>query len=309
MSNEAIRLEGLTKQYRVPGQKAPRVAVDALSLDVPAGGLFGFLGPNGAGKTSTIKMVLGFIKPTAGAAWIFDRPVQDDAARKRVGYLPEQPYFPKFLTATEVVAAHANFAGLSGRKAKERVTECLAMVGMNESMRMPLSKCSKGMVQRIGLATALVGNPDLLILDEPSSGLDPLGRKELRELLAQLKAEGKTIFVSSHLLTEMEPLCDKVGVLARGTLVAAGSPAEITRSSDEVEVRIETPSGCGPVLQELAGIGEGLEVRSAEREATVVAPSALVYRVLGLIEKQRARLVSVRERRETLEDAFLRLVG
>ena len=172
-----------------------------------------------------------------------------------------------------------------------------------------LSKCSKGMTQRVGLASALVGDPDLLIMDEPSSGLDPLGRKELRELLTALKGEGKTIFLSSHLLSEMESVCDRVGVMARGKLVACGTPAEITQARDEVRVQIE-PAERDDVLraqdkeiiEDWGGTvepsGEGLRV-----------PSALVYQTLGLLERRRAKLVAVTPQRETLEDAFLRLVG
>ena len=224
----------------MPRQKEKRVAVDDLTLGVPQGGLFGFLGPNGAGKTTTIKMLLGFIPPTTGEAWLFDSPWAMTARASRVGYLPEQPYFPKFLSALEVVRAHAGLSGLTGgTRAKERVEGCLRQVGMWENRHMVLSKCSKGMTQRVGLASALVGDPDLLIMDEPSSGLDPVGRKELRALLTTLKNEGKTIFLSSHLLSEMESVCDRVGVMARGKLVACGTPQEITRARDEVRVQIE----------------------------------------------------------------------
>ena len=258
----AIRIQNFTKHYPVPRQKEKRVAVDDLTLGVPRGALFGFLGPNGAGKTTTIKMLLGFIPPTRGEAWLFDKPVGDDGARCRVGYLPEQPYFPKFLTAFEVARAHAGLSGLSGGRARERVETCLRQVGMWENRHMILAKCSKGMTQRVGLATALVGDPDLLIMDEPSSGLDPVGRKELRALLTTLKGEGKTIFLSSHLLSEMESVCDRVGVMARGRLVACGTPQEITRARDEVRVQIRA----GGARRGAAGAGGRLgRVRGDDR--------------------------------------------
>lgn len=307
-TNVAIRIQSFTKHYPVPRQKEKRVAVDDLTLGVPKGSLFGFLGPNGAGKTTTIKMLLGFIPPTTGEAWLFDKPVSDDDVRRRVGYLPEQPYFPKFLSAGEVVRAHAGLSGLSGRRAQERTESCLRQVGMWENRYMVLAKCSKGMTQRVGLASALVGDPDLLIMDEPSSGLDPVGRKELRALLSTLKNEGKTIFLSSHLLSEMESVCDRVGVMARGRLVACGTPQEITQARDEVRVQIEPGERDEILTAQIEDWGGSVEA-AGETGATLRVPSALVYRVLGLLEQRRARLVAVTPQRETLEDAFLRLVG
>ncbi len=304
----AIRIRNFTKLYPIPRQKEKRVAVSSLSLDVPTGSLFGFLGPNGAGKTTTIKMLLGFVPPTTGDAWLFGKPVGDDQARRRVGYLPEQPYFPKFLSALEVVRAHAGLSGLSGTCAKERVERCLTDVGMWENRHMVLSKCSKGMTQRVGLASALVGDPDLLIMDEPSSGLDPVGRKELRALLTTLKNEGKTIFLSSHLLSEMESVCDRVGVMARGTLVACGTPQEITETHDQVRVQIEQAEKDTVLATQVEHWGGSYET-SSEFGANLRVPSAFVYSLLGLLEQRRARLIAVSPQRETLEDAFLRLVG
>jgi len=308
MPDTAIRIQQFTKEYPIPRQKEKRVAVSDLTLAVPTGGLFGFLGPNGAGKTTTIKMLLGFLPPTVGEAWLFDRPVGDDRARQRVGYLPEQPYFPKFLSALEVVKAHTGLSGLSGNRAKERIELCLRQVNMWDNRHMILSKCSKGMTQRVGLASALVGDPDLLIMDEPSSGLDPLGRKELRELLTALKNDGKTIFLSSHLLSEMESVCDRVGVMARGKLVACGTPAEITRAGDGVRVQIEQAERDEVLNTQIADWGGSVET-AGEGSAYLRVPSALVYKVMGLLETRRARLVAVTSQRETLEDAFLRLVS
>ena len=307
---EAIQIQNFTKEYPVPRQKAKRVAVDALTLDVPAGGLFGFLGPNGAGKTTTIKMLLGFIAPTSGEAFLFGKPVGDVAARQSVGYLPEQPYFPKFLTALEVVQAHAGLSGLSGSRAKSQTERCLRQVGMWDNRHMGLSKCSKGMTQRVGLASALVGDPELLIMDEPSSGLDPVGRKELRELLTALKNEGKTIFLSSHLLAEMESVCDRVGVMAHGKLVACGAPQEITQVCPEVRVQIEPEPSVSGYDEVLAHQIEewGGAVEPTGTGASLRVPAGVVYKVMGLLESRRARLVAVSPQRETLEDAFLRLV-
>ncbi len=308
MSQDAIHIERFTKEYPVPRQKAKRVAVSDLTLAVPGGTLFGFLGPNGAGKTTTIKMLLGFLPPTRGGAWIFGTPVADDMARARVGYLPEQPYFPKFLSAQEVVRAHAGLAGLAGARARERADLCLQTVNMLENKHMTLAKCSKGMMQRVGLASALVGDPELLIMDEPSSGLDPVGRKELRELLMRLKGEGKTIFLSSHLLSEMEHVCDRVAVLSRGKLVASGTPEDITQTRDLVAVQIEHAEQGDVLAREVAVLGGSLVMGEAGHDQVLVAPS-LVYKTLGLLEQRRVKLVAVSPQRETLEDAFLRLVG
>jgi ABC-2 type transport system ATP-binding protein len=308
MSETAIHIQSFTKEYPLPRQKEKRVAVDDLTLDVPTGSLFGFLGPNGAGKTTTIKMLLGFIPPTRGGAWLFGIPVADDAARRRIGYLPEQPYFPKFLSAQEVVRAHAGLSGLSGARSRERAEACLRQVGMWESRHMVLSKCSKGMTQRVGLASALVGEPELLIMDEPSSGLDPVGRKELRSLLTALRGEGKTIFLSSHLLSEMESVCDQVGVLSQGKLVAYGAPADITRTRNEVAVQIAQPERDEALAQEV--IEWGGRIEEAENDQTqVLVPSERIYGLLSLLEKRKAKLVAVAPRRESLEEAFLRLVS
>lgn len=305
----AIQIQNFTKEYPIPRQKEKRVAVNNLTLDVPAAGLFGFLGPNGAGKTTTIKMLLGFLPATSGEAWLFGRSVDDVAARQAVGYLPEQPYFPKFLSALEVVNAHAGLSGLSGKQAKGQTERVLRQVGMWDNRHMILAKCSKGMTQRVGLASALVGNPKLLIMDEPSSGLDPVGRKELRELLLALKNDGKTIFLSSHLLSEMESVCDRVGVMAHGKLVATGTPSEITRVCDEVRVQIEQDERDDILIRQVESWGGAVEQSAASGAAILRVPAAVVYKVMGLLEQRRARLITVSPQRETLEDAFLRLVG
>ena len=307
--SSAIEIQKFTKEYPVPRQKEKRIAVNALTLDVPAGGLFGFLGPNGAGKTTTIKMLLGFLPATSGEAWLFGKPVSEVSARQKVGYLPEQPYFPKFLSAIEVVSAHAGLSGLCGKRAKDQTEAALKQVGMWDNRHMVLSKCSKGMTQRVGVASALVGSPDLLIMDEPSSGLDPVGRKELRELLTSLKNEGKTIFLSSHLLSEMEPVCDRVGVMAKGKLVANGTPSEITRVCDEVRVQIEQDERDEVLAKQVEDWGGRVEQSPVSGAAILRVPAGIVYKVMGLLEQRRARLVAVSPQRETLEDAFLRLVG
>jgi len=305
----ALETQKLTKHYPVPKQKAKRIAVDNLDLSVPVGEIFGFLGPNGAGKTTTIKMLLGFTRPTSGTASLFGCAIDDDSARASVGYVPEQPYFPKFLTVQEVVRAHGSLSGVPVAQMKDRAEACLNMVRMYEHRYTPLSKLSKGMTQRVGLATALIGDPKLLILDEPSSGLDPVGRKELRDLLQDLKNEGKTIFLSSHLLSEMEAMCDRVGILAAGKLVACGRPSEIVQARDEVAVDIEMTKRDDALTREITEWKARMEALPEANMHRIFVPSSQVYRLINLLEQRCLRMISVVPQRETLEDAFLRLVN
>jgi len=305
----AIETRDLTKHYPVPRQKQPRIAVNSLTLAVPMGSIFGFLGPNGAGKTTTIKMLLGFANPTAGEAWIFGQSTLDNDCRAAVGYVPEQPYFPKFLTSQEVVQTHGALAGLSGADVRRRSAECLQQVEMSDHASTPLSKLSKGMTQRIALASALVGDPKLLILDEPSSGLDPLGRKFLRDLLQKLRSEGKTIFLSSHLLSEMESVCDNVAVLTKGKLVASGRPADIVEARDTVTVEVEATEPDEALKSRVGQWGGQLEVDANGAPCRILVPSDRVYGVIEMLKEHSARLVSVIPQRESLEDAFVRLVS
>ena len=304
----AIRAEGLTKTY-APARRGgvSRTAVDALSLEVRQGDVFGFLGANGAGKTTTVKMLLGFHVPTAGSGFLFDTPINDHRARLAVGYLPEQPYFPRFLTAGETVRMHARLAGL-GRRESRSATSCLDRVGMASHERTPLAKLSKGMTQRVALAAALVADPQLLILDEPASGLDPIGRREMIAVLRELAAEGRTIFLSSHFLNEVENLCTRVAILRAGRLVAEGAPGEIVRQETRVAVtaRDVSPEAVVSALREL---GPGVEALPdpAGTQLRLVVPEDRIYPALSLLERFRATLVSVAPSRETLEAAFFRL--
>lgn len=313
LSHDAIQTDGLSKTYR-PARRgaAPRVAVDGLTLTVRRGDVFGFLGANGAGKTTTVKMLLGFHAPTSGTAALLGRSTLDPAARRRVGYLPEQPYFPRFLSAGETVRMHARLAGLGRKAAPRAADDCLARVGMAAHERTPLAKLSKGMTQRVALAAALVGDPALLVLDEPASGLDPIGRREMVALLRELAAEGRTIFLSSHFLSEVESLCSHVAVLKAGRLVAQGTPAEIAcRNAGRVCV---TATGLSPLaeaglLARLGSDGTVREAASEENTLRLLVPDADVYSVLAALDAAGATLVSAVPARETLEAAFFRLAG
>ena len=224
----AIQTDQLTKDFRVGfWRPRPYRALDGLTLDVQPGEVFGFLGPNGAGKTTTLKLLMQLIYPTAGRAFILGRPVGDLDVRRRIGYLPENPYFYDYLTAEELLTYFAGLFGLSGEERRQRVSTLLDEVGLGAERRLQLRKFSKGMVQRVGIAQALVNRPELLFLDEPMSGLDPLGRRDIRALILRLRDQGTTIFFSSHILSDAETLCSRVAVLAGGRLAAAGRLSEM----------------------------------------------------------------------------------
>lgn len=248
MTELIIQVDGLTKTFEtgflgsVPGLGtltagmqvkgiAQRVkAVRGLSLSVQAGEVYGFLGPNGAGKTTTLKMLMGLVKPTAGTAQIMGAPLGDRGARARIGYLPEHPYFYEHLKPEEFLHFYGRLYGLSGQTLKRRAAELVDKVGLGYARTRTLRKFSKGMVQRLGLAQTLINDPDLVILDEPMSGLDPMGRKTVRDLIFELKDQGKTVFFSSHILQDVEMVCDRVGILKSGKLIREGHLSELLGS-------------------------------------------------------------------------------
>jgi len=224
-----LALKHLRVEYQGRGHgDAPKVAVQDLCLEVMAGEVFGFLGPNGAGKTTTMNVLLGFLPPTRGSASLFGVDVGLPIARQRLGYLPEQTYYYKFLTAEELLRFYARIFRLSPAVRERRIDEVLRLVELDEARRRLIKTFSKGMQQRVGLAQALLNNPDLLILDEPTSGLDPLGRMKVRQIIQRLKHEGKTVFFSSHELGEVETVCDRVAILSAGELKAEGRLADLS---------------------------------------------------------------------------------
>ena len=225
---DAIRTEALTKHYHVGfWRPRPYVALDALTLDVGQGEVFGFLGPNGAGKTTTLKLLMQLIYPTSGRAEILGRPVGDVGVRRRIGYLPENPYFYDYLTAEELLGYFAGLFGYPAAERRRRVSALLDEVGIGAERRLQLRKFSKGMLQRVGIAQALINDPDVVFFDEPMSGLDPLGRREIRELILRLRDRGCTVFFSSHVLSDAETLCSRVAIVAGGRLAAAGDLSEL----------------------------------------------------------------------------------
>src|SRR5499427_3083370 len=263
-----IEIENLTHDYQTGfWRKRSLRALDGLSLRVEAGEVFGFLGPNGAGKTTTFKILMRMLRPTAGEARILGRPLDDLRVRARIGYLPERPYFYQHLTARELLLYCGALCDLPRDRAARRATELLDQVGLSDSADRRLRKFSKGMLQRVGLAQALINDPEVLFLDEPMSDLDPLGRREARELIADLRARGKTIFFSSHILTDVEAMCDRLAILSGGKLVEEGKLSDILKShSNEIEAVISGVSeGAFEDLRafavEVAPTPEGARVR------------------------------------------------
>ncbi len=235
----AIELRGLVKEFAVGLRGVKLRAVDGLDLAVAPGEIFGLLGPNGSGKSTTIKMLLGLLEPTAGEARVFGIPSARVEARRDVGYLPESPFFYRYLSGRELVRFYGQMCGLRGPELHARVASVLAEVGLSEAAERTVGTYSKGMLQRVGLAQAMVHNPRLLILDEPTAGVDPVGAAAISELILRLKAEGKTILITSHLLGQIEDICDRVAILDRGRLVVEGTVASLVGRTDRQALVVE----------------------------------------------------------------------
>ena len=238
---DVVRSERLTKDFLTGfWRPRPKRALDDLSFAVPQGEVFGLLGPNGAGKTTTLKLLMDLLRPSSGRAEIFGKNVSEPEARRRVGFVPEQPYFYDHLSADELVRYFAGLSGLTGADRKTKATAALDRTGIPaEDRRRPLRQFSKGMMQRVGLAQAIVHEPELIVLDEPMSGLDPIGRRDVREMILALRDEGRTILFSSHILSDAEQLCSRVGILARGRLATIGPLAELTSKASLEDVFME----------------------------------------------------------------------
>lgn len=297
-----IRLDGLVKSFHGHLGIGTTRAVDGLDLAVPAGEIFGLLGPNGAGKTTTLKMMLGLLKPDAGRVLLFGRPPSDADARSRIGFLPEHPYFYDYLTAREFLDFYGRLQGIPADVRPSRVRDAIRRVGLEGTENTALRKFSKGMVQRLGLAQAIQHDPDLVILDEPMSGLDPVGRREVRDLILGLRAAGKTVFFSSHILQDAEMVCDRVAILVRGRLQSVGALEDlISPDAKWYEITVRGPVPDGLPGERVAGAGS----ESLVRVADVAALSDVMQRV----ERGGGHVVSVWPRRETLEDLFMKEIG
>ncbi|HEU6449585.1 MAG TPA: ABC transporter ATP-binding protein [Verrucomicrobiae bacterium] len=231
LKTEKLRVEFKNRELR----QQKKIALHGLDLEVNTGEVFGFLGPNGAGKTTTMNVLLGFVPPTSGTAYLFGIDVREPIARQRIGYLPELTYYYKFLTAEEILRFYAKIFKIPRAETGKRIDQLLKLVELEHARKRPIKSYSKGMQQRVGLAQALINNPDLLILDEPTSGLDPLGRMKVREIIQRLKNEGKTVFFSSHELGEVETVCDRVAIIHQGELKNVGRVQQIMEGYANLE--------------------------------------------------------------------------
>ncbi len=306
MSAPAIRTEGLTKRFR-----SGQVAVDGIDLVVPRGAVYGFLGPNGSGKTTTIRMLLGLVRPTAGAAWVLDEsmPKQGGSVLPRVGALVEGPAFHPYLSGrANLVRLDACDATADSRSSTTRIETALERVGMTAAAKKPYRQYSLGMKQRLGLAAALLRPRELLVLDEPTNGLDPQGTREVRHLIRELSAEGTTVLVSSHLLSEIEQVCSHIGIMGRGRLLAQAE-REALESDDDVRVAVTTtPDGVADAAQVLETLGlqkvrvDGVELHAHLGETPPeIVSAALVHAGVDL--------VGLDVRRRSLEQLFVELTG
>ncbi len=297
----AIEILGLEKTYAVGfWRKKPKRALKPLHLRVEDGEVFGFLGPNGAGKTTTLKLLMGLVFPSAGSARILGMDFADPRVKAQIGFLPEQPYFYDYLTARELLEYYGELSGVAGKDRSRRVAEMLDRVGLRDAAGVQLRKFSKGMLQRVGIAQAILHDPKVVFLDEPMSGLDPMGRREVRDLMEQLKKDGKTVFFSTHILSDAEALCDRVGVIHQGELRGVGAVADLTAS---VQGKVELVWHGSAVPASLKSLGADCHITGNVIRA--ILPEDNQEAALEALRRERLRIVSLTPVRTSLEDYFV----
>jgi ABC-2 type transport system ATP-binding protein len=312
----AIETLNLTKTYRSLFGLREVVAVEDLSLSVDEGEVFGFLGPNGAGKTTTIKILLGILYPTSGECKLFGETFNSNSIfapesansklKASIGYLPEGPYFPEFLTGREVLAFYGRLYGLRGATLKKRIGETLELVGMEYAADRLVQNYSKGMRQRIGLAQSLLNDPKLLVLDEPTVGLDPIARREIRDLMVKLRNQGKTLFVCSHELSEIEMICDRIGIISQGRMIKCGKLIDLILKDRAVE--IDVPDLSEDPWKKLESTKCEIS-RGDSGLVTIRLPAETgIYDTLDILKNASADIVEIRPQKESLEDLFIRTV-
>ncbi|HEY8713903.1 MAG TPA: ABC transporter ATP-binding protein [Candidatus Acidoferrum sp.] len=334
MAVAAIEIQNLTKDYPYGFlQLKKKRSLEALTMQVQRGEVFGFLGPNGAGKSTTIKLLMRLIFPTAGSARILGKPVSDISMHKDIGYLPEQPYFYDYLTAAELLHYFARFHDFSATERGERVARMLQKVGLESAGRIQLRKYSKGMLQRVGLAQAILHDPSVVVLDEPMSGLDPVGRREVRDIILELKQQGKTVLFSTHILSDAEMLCDRVGVIVGGKLQGIGAPSEIVGlKAHGMEILFElaaSPAAASQSSSNQSGHEPSQEQRSersdgsgAQNSSALLAKATRtgdryrlhieesdLYPALEQLRAAGAKILSVTQVKPSLEEYFMHLVA
>jgi ABC-2 type transport system ATP-binding protein len=297
----AIEILDLEKSYQVGfWRKRAKVALRPLRLTIEEGEVFGFLGPNGAGKTTTLKLLMGLVFPTAGTARILGRDLDDPQVKSQIGFLPEQPYFYDHLTARELLNYYGQLSGVPAKGRATRVEQMLDRVGLSDSAGIQLRKFSKGMLQRVGLAQAILHDPKLVFLDEPMSGLDPMGRREVRDMIQQLRHEGKTVFFSTHILSDAEALCDRVGVIHQGELRGVGAIAELTsQTQGRIEIIFYAPRVPAALTQ------LGAEARVSGNIVNAVLPEKQQDAALEVLRRERLKLISLTPVRRSLEEYYI----
>ena len=299
----ALKIEGLHKSFSTGFIPKKKEILKGISLAVEEGEIFGYLGPNGAGKTTTIKCVLSLIFPDRGTVEIFGRPHLSPKAREKVGFLPENPYFYDYLSAREFLSFYADLFLLNKAEKEVRIASLLKLVGLEKAAGLHLRKFSRGMLQRVGLAQALVNDPSLVILDEPLGGLDPIGRKEIRDIIVRFKREGKTVFLSSHILQDIEMICDRVAILVSGRVISQGALQSLI--SEKVLFTEVTLSGIDPA--DLVDLGEPVSTLG-DRILLKVFQEDNIENLMALVHERRGRIHSLVPRTETLEDIFVEMV-
>jgi ABC-2 type transport system ATP-binding protein len=309
LADLAIDVHDLKKTYRTPFTRKKVEALRGVTFSVERGHIFGFVGPNGAGKTTTIRVLMGLIHPTGGTAKLLGHALPSREARHKIGFLPEAPYFYDYLDVGELCDLAGRLFGMAPAARKRRADELIEKVGLGRARSQSLKKFSKGMLQRAGLAQALMNDPELVVLDEPMSGLDPIGRKEVRDLILELRDHGTTVFFSTHILSDVEAITDRVAIIARGQLQAHGTPAElVSRTLQGVDVLVRLPAGAADAEDELAR--GATRVRRVGDELSLALPAdADVDAWIARAHAAGAKVVQVAPRHETLEELFVRQVA
>ncbi len=304
--SEIVRVSELVKDFR-PGFGLRRKRVlHRISFSVRQGEIFGFIGPNGAGKTTTLKVLMGLVRPSAGVASILGHDVRETAFRRHVGFLPENPYFYDFLTGREFLRFYARVSGVARRTREDRIAELLSKVGLADAADQRLRTYSKGMLQRVGIAQALVHDPAVVFLDEPMSGLDPIGRKEIRDLILRLHAEGKTVFMNTHILSDVEMICHRVAIIVRGRIRYEGSIDEFLDAGDRASDVVL--AGVTPELAEQLEEQLGARLRGLGDHTEARVPEKLVCETLSRALAANAQVISVVPHRASLESIFFSAV-
>ncbi len=308
--NYIVEIENLSKDYEKGFWKKKKIrALDALDLQVEAGQIFGFLGGNGAGKSTTIKLLMSIIFPTEGTATILGEDISNTKMHAKIGYCPENPYFYDYLKASELMNYFGELFGLDSVKRKQKTEELLTKVGLDEKdWNKQLRKFSKGMLQRVGLAQSLINDPEIVFLDEPMSGLDPLGRREIRELIAELREKGTTVFMSSHILSDIEALCDNVAILRNGKLVSTGNLHDLlTESGEQQSFEINVKGVSAEDLENEISVIPGAAITSKPNGANIhVLTENDIEKVLQINKKTGGKLVSIQPVKQLLEELFVK---